>query len=468
VEDNLELDTSTVPAGGTRGSLDRDAVSAIYWVFPKLKRPIPLIESRMFVGRGENCQIQLEGRSVSRRHVEIYRQGPIFALRDLSSTNGTCLNGQRVQHSAVSHGDVLRVGDHVGIVGTVPTRADSVDFSELAPGLFGSGRLAKPLDVARRAATSGLSVVLLGETGVGKELVAQAIHAWSGRPGPCCAVNCATLPTESAERELFGDPEAGAEPTVGAHLGYFRQADRGTLLLDEVSELPIGVQAKLLRVLEEGIVVPVGQSRGIPIDVRMIATSQQGLADLVAQRTFRNDFFARLSGTTISLPPLRARREDIVPLFELFFARCAGALAPPCTAEFIESLCLHAWPCNLRELKHVARQLYALHGDVSRLERSMLPEAVRGQRPVSEPPPVGASTTDRREHDLLLLVAALKRSHGNVKAASAALGFSRQRAYRIMNGRSASKLMSLETVEPSGTDGESSSHPHDATSGGPT
>lgn len=164
----LGLDDSTLRAPGMRGSSERDEVAAIQWIHPVLRGPTPLSEPRVCVGRAQTCEIQFESSSVSRRHLEIYRQGPSFAVRDLGSTNGTYLNGQRVQHGALSRGDVLRVGEYVGIVGITPTRTDHVEFSALAPGHMGSGTLAMQLEMVRRAASGGLRLILTGETGVGK------------------------------------------------------------------------------------------------------------------------------------------------------------------------------------------------------------------------------------------------------------------------------------------------------------
>jgi sigma-54 dependent transcriptional regulator, acetoin dehydrogenase operon transcriptional activator AcoR len=436
------VDNTTIPGGGARGDSKPDEVAAIHWVHPKPRRPYPLLETRIVVGRGASCQVQFEGSSVSRRHCEVYRQGPIYAIHDLSSTNGTYLNGQLIKHAAIARGDVVRMGEYVGVIGTIPARGDCVEFSELQPGFLGGASLAKQLDAVRRVAMSKLPIMLIGETGVGKEHVVRAIHGWTARTGDLCVVNCVSLRADQAERELFGSFETASGNDTNQHLGYFQRAQAGTLFFDEVGELALPVQAQLRRVLEDGMFTAPGQSHGVPVDVQIVATSQRDLSELTARGEFRNDLYARLSGASITLPPLRERREDIAPTFVHFLAHYASSKPPTCSAELVEALCLYSWPRNVHELKNLARQLVALHGDAGVLECSFLPTSIRGQRSASEPAPIGLSAANRREHDLQLLIAALRRTEGNVKAAAASLGFSRQRAYRLMNGRDVDELLS--------------------------
>jgi DNA-binding NtrC family response regulator len=163
---------------------------------------------------------------------------------------------------------------------------------------------------------------------------------------------------------------------------------------------------------------------------------------------------------------LRERREDIAPMFAHFLNQYAKRQPPDVSVEFMESLCLYSWPRNVRELERLARQLLALHGEATLLRREVLPTVIRGEQNLSEPVPASRSSTERREHDFQLLVAALKRTKGNVKAAAATLGFSRQRAYRLMSGRSASELPSSETAQVDSNGSSEQSLPSEEALGG--
>ena len=184
--------------------------------------------------------------------------------------------------------------------------ASPAPFEEIGPGLWGGGALQAALAPLRQAAASDLPIVLEGETGCGKEVVTRTLHRWSGRSGPLVAVNCAALPEGLAEGELFGYRRGAFTGAERASVGYFRGADAGTLLLDEVSDLPLVLQAKLLRVLEERAVQPLGETRPVPIDVRVVVAGQQPLMEVMRAGRFRADLLARLDGLTVRLPPLRA------------------------------------------------------------------------------------------------------------------------------------------------------------------
>jgi transcriptional regulator with PAS, ATPase and Fis domain len=193
----------------------------------------------------------------------------------------------------------------------------------------------------QRAATSDLPVILEGETGTGKEVVTRCLHQWSVRSGPLVAVNCAALPEALAEGELFGYRRGAFTGADKPSQGFFRSAEGGTLLLDEVTDLPLPLQAKLLRVLEEHEVQPLGEPRPIPIDVRVVVAGQQSLLEASRQGRFRPDLLARLDGVTVHLPPLRSRREDVPPLFSRFLTELGQGCVPSVEVDFVERLCLH-------------------------------------------------------------------------------------------------------------------------------
>jgi DNA-binding NtrC family response regulator len=333
-------------------------------------------------------------------------------------------------------------------------------FEEIAPGLWGGAILQESLTPLRRAAPSDLPVIIEGETGTGKEVVARSIHKWSGRAGPFVGVNCAALPEALAEGELFGYRRGAFSGADKASPGFFRSADGGTLLLDEVTDLPLSLQAKLLRVLEEREVQPLGEARPVPIDVRVVVAGQVSLLEASRQGRFRPDLLARLDGVTVKLPPLRSRREDVPPLFSHFLTELGQGRAPAVEGDLVERLCLHDWPFNVRELLLLARRLVVLHGGDSTLRASHLPERIgdpsASRAPVesaaaksatSGPRAAAVSPGPAEPVELPALVAALRASGGNVARAAAMLGVTRQRAYRLMDGK-AIDLEALRNPEP--------------------
>jgi two-component system, response regulator FlrC len=313
------------------------------------------------------------------------------------------------------------------------------EVEEIAPGLWGGAAMRAALAPLHGVASSDLPIVLEGETGTGKEVVAGALHRWSGRGGPLVAVNCAALPEALAEGELFGYRRGAFTGADRASPGFFRAADGGTLLLDEISDLPLGLQAKLLRVLEEREVQPLGEARPVPIDVRVVVAGQQSLMDSARAGRFRADLLARLDGLTVRLPPLRQRREDVLPLFSRLLDGAARGQVPALESDFAERLCVHDWPFNVRELVLLVRRIVALHGTETTLRAHHLPERI-GQEATGSPPagaaaPATAAAVSAEPVQLPALLVALRASGGNVARAAAILGISRQRAYRLMEGQ---------------------------------
>jgi transcriptional regulator with PAS, ATPase and Fis domain len=276
-----------------------------------------------------------------------------------------------------------------------------------------------------------------GETGTGKEGAARAIHAWSKRKGPFVAVNCAALPVDLVEAELFGYRQGAFTGAKQASPGFFRAANRGTLFLDEILELPKAAQAKLLRALEQREVVSLGNPTPIATDVRVIAATQEPLSATVADKRFRDDLHARLDGLTVILPPLRARREDIVPLFTELLKQEAGGCGPDLDVKLVEALVIHDWPHNVRELVQLSRTMISIHGTERVLKKAHLPERVLAQpskpRAVAVVPPASRprhrSTDDAAQ--FAALVAALK-ENPSVQLAAEAMGITPSRAYRLL------------------------------------
>jgi DNA-binding NtrC family response regulator len=409
---------------------------AIQWIVnSKLAGIAPLRAGRLRVGRGDDCHLRLEHASVSREHAELYRQGPIFALRDLQSTNGTWVNGVRVEHTAIAEGDVLRFGDCLGIVLGLEPDSATREFGSLAPGLWGGASLASAVANAKAAAQSDLPIVLVGETGVGKERIARALHHWSGRSGRFHAVNCSTVPVALAEAELFGHQRGAFTGADTSRSGHFQAGNGGTLFLDEISELSLDVQAKLLRAVEEREVIPLGTAAALRVDVRIIGAAHQHLDALVEQQKFRADLCARLAGFIVEVPPLRRRREEIPGLCLKLLEKHASGPAPRVAPALLEWLCLREWPGNVRELELMLRKLLALHGGESVLRLSFAQELAKTSftTAAGATPSAKSGFRDRRESDLHRLRQALTRTNGNLTAAAGAIGISRRRAYRLLD-----------------------------------
>ena len=365
-------DQTTHPEDNTGCANLSQGRPALCWLYPEVKWTF-LTDTPRTLGRSEECATVLEGGEASRLHAEVWREGPIATLRDLSSRNGVFVNGKRTQLAPLRPGDVVRIGEWVALFDYLESEEAPSGFQAIAPEWYGGGALAAVADKARRAAVSDLPIVVLGETGTGKEGICRAIHDWSGRPGPFNAVNCAALPAELAEAELFGYRKGAFTGAERAGLGQFRAAHQGTLLLDEVTDLPLGVQAKLLRVLEERVVRPIGETQAIPIDVRVVAATQHSLDQAVAERRFRPDLLSRLDGCTLKLPPLRERRADIPLLFQQLIRDRSGGGLPDISARMVEQLLLYDWPLNVRELVFLVRRLLALHGHEPTWKQSHLP-----------------------------------------------------------------------------------------------
>jgi len=294
----------------------------------------------------------LDDREVSRLHAVVEPAGDgTWRIVDRKSRNGTYVNGARVDQAALSHGSIIRVGKTILIYLDQEVGEDLSSVPD-TPRLFGRSEPMRRLraDLGMVAAKT-IPVLILGETGVGKELVAEEIHRLSGRPGPFIAVNCAALPEALAESELFGHVAGAFTGAAKRSEGLFVAAERGTLFLDEIGETPATIQAKLLRALAKSEIRAVGAADVITVDVRIIAATNRDLAAEIADDGFRADLFSRLSGWTQRIPPLRERKDDILPLAGLFLGRVAPGIGISTNAA--EALLLYPWPFNVRELEQV-------------------------------------------------------------------------------------------------------------------
>jgi len=283
-------------------------------------------------------------------------------LRDLSK-NGSVLNGQSVHKNEVDHpledGSILRFGNTICMIRFEPVRPDDHKI----PSLIGVSLAIRALryNIARAAKEDRVSILLRGETGTGKEVVAKAIHLLSPRhKGPFVAVNCAAIPESLAPSEFFGNTRH-AFTGANDRLGCFRAADTGSLFLDEIGDMDPKLQPQLFRALAEREVVPVGAERSIASDFRLIAATNQPLWQEGQRSDFRKELFGRIAQFQIEIPPLRSRKEDIVPLLLHFYPEASDLL----TAEFVCALLSHDWPLNVRQLLNVSQQLRIEHSTVN-------------------------------------------------------------------------------------------------------
>ncbi|MBX3261878.1 MAG: sigma 54-interacting transcriptional regulator [Labilithrix sp.] len=336
----------------------------------------------LVVGRSDECDVTVDDASVSRRHARIDVAGERITIEDLGSANGTRL---RRRKSAVETAEVTEVRlergaaaelalDEPVLLGsvTVLVRAEPEDV-EPAPAsahvdgvVIAAPETKRVFDLAERIAKGPLNVLLTGETGVGKEVVAAFIHRRSPRAhGPLVEVNCAALTETLAESELFGHVKGAFTGAAAAKEGFFEAADGGTLFLDEIGELAPALQAKLLRVLETKKVLRVGATTPVAVDVRVIAATHRDLVSEVKRGAFRQDLYFRLNGMTVVVPPLRERRGDVRELAQLFAARTArimGLGEPSLEPAAVARLEAHGWPGNVRELRNVVDRAVTLAG----------------------------------------------------------------------------------------------------------
>jgi DNA-binding NtrC family response regulator len=299
--------------------------------------------------------------------------------------------------------------------------------------VFAGETMRRVMAQVERVASSESRVCILGETGTGKELVARAIHQGSPRrDGPFVTLNCAAVPAELIESELFGHEKGAFTGAAARHLGKFELAHRGTLFLDEIGDMPLPMQAKLLRVLEEGELERVGGDRPVQVDVRVLVATHHNLAELVQKGAFRQDLYHRIFVFPLQLPPLRQRREDIPTLVEHFARQVAGqnGWKPAAfTSEALEELQAYPWPGNVRELRNVVERLLLLAGD--RVDRDAVHLALPPAGGLT-PPAAGSGTLAERveafERESLLTE--LRRHNYHMTDTAKALGLERSHLYK--------------------------------------
>jgi hypothetical protein len=387
--------------------------------------------------------VSIPGLSMGSLHARLLRTSQGWTLEDAGSSNGSYVNGSRVERAVIRDRDVIELGhtlfsireDLPAPLGTpeiFDMRETSPTHSSLATLLPGLG-----VDFATLAqfADSPLVLLLLGETGTGKEVVARAMHALSRRTGPFVAVNCGALPSNLVEGQLFGHARGAFSGAFREERGALRAADGGTLLLDEVGDLPPLAQPALLRFLQEGEVTPVGSARACRVDARVIAATHRPLRQLAAEGRFRADLLARLTGFTSVLPPLRDRPEDLGNLFATLLARHAGSANITISPAAGVRLIRHGWPANIRELEQAIVRGLMLAKDGMIRQRDLFQDLDFGQRSLGSIPaphhlarPISGADSKLR-HELML---ELERRGGNITDVAQTFGKARTQIYRWM------------------------------------
>jgi transcriptional regulator with GAF, ATPase, and Fis domain len=397
---------------------------------------------------GHAFKLTVPDRWMSSSHAVLRRDLGQWVLEDAKSKNGTLVNGGRHERAVLADGDLVELGHTFFIFRqAIDTEegAASLEVGELRSAAPGLATLVPSLATEFRnleaIAPSSVSVVVHGETGTGKELVAQAIHKLSHRTGTFVAVNCAALTQTLVESELFGYRKGAFSGATEDRIGLIRSADRGTLFLDEIGDLPASAQAVFLRVLQESEVLPVGGTHPVKVDLRVLAATHRDLPELVEANQFRADLLARISGLTLTLPPLRARREDLGLLAGMLLRRHVAKRGEPIhfSSDAARAMLLYRWPLNIRELEKclTAAVVLARGGPVELIH---FPRPV--QAALEEPKSKDAPQTDgadenlegplsdedqRRREEILGL---LSEHGGNVTAVARVLGKARFQVQR--------------------------------------
>jgi transcriptional regulator with GAF, ATPase, and Fis domain len=452
----LQLDESgVVPSAAGRAS----------WLFLLLHRDRLLAPSARFrldeanvvtIGRGAErgtkrdkgrLEIAIDDPWTSTQHVRLVREGCQFALEDAGSRNGTSKNGALLtSRSTLDDGDVIELGRTFFLYRESLSLDPAGDLDETRLVDRGEGvRTLSPvygceLERLARLARSTVSIVALGESGVGKEVLSRAVHALSGRRGPFLAVNCSSLPDSLLQSELFGHKKGAFSGALEDRPGLVRSANGGTLLLDEIGDLgPLG-QGALLRVLQEGEVTPVGDTRPHKVDVRILSATHRDLGALTASGAFRGDLLARLSGFVFRMPSLRDRREDLGVLIRALLPRVAkNPSAVSLSQEAARALLAYDWPLNVRELEKCLAAAVAQSND-GKIQVDHLPPTLCSPRVAESPASASerspsvrprAEATEGKDVERRARIVTLLEEHaGNVSAVAREMNAARAQIHR--------------------------------------
>jgi DNA-binding NtrC family response regulator len=404
---------------------------------PDQGQSLELVSGSYVVGKGSTCSFRLTDPQVSRRHLEVQVTEGGLVLRDLGSKNGCFLAGVRFTEVVVGMGAVIRVGatelkfvSPEGASALPPSQATS--FGRL---IGKSLRMREVYGLLERIAPTQVPVLISGETGTGKELCAEALHQASKvQSGPFVVCDIAGLPRTLIESELFGHVRGAFTGADRDREGAFVRANRGTIFIDEIGELEIGIQPRLLRVLEQRQVKPVGASGYQKVDIRIISATNRDLKAECAAARFREDLFHRLSVVQVVMPPLRERKEDIPDLVASWLPKDVTA-----TAETLGLLMEHDWPGNARELRNVVERGLSLLAGATELTPAYLGLSTTSSSSGAATAPATASGDYKQAKENLIATwersfvqGLLKKTGGNISAAAREGGLDRAYLHRLM------------------------------------
>jgi Nif-specific regulatory protein len=412
--------------GGTAQRIDDAAADARFYT--EIDRQTGLTTRNMLVAPLTGRRGAIGVMQIVNRRGGAFTDDDLDLLIGLAGSVGVAIENAQLWAEQKASADRLRA--EVGVLRR--DRARRERFGDMI------GATPAMLDVFRlmeSAAASPIAVLVQGETGTGKELVARGIHEASARgSGPFVAVNCAALPEALLESELFGHRKGAFTGAQHDQRGFFEAASGGTIFLDEIAEMPLAMQAKLLRVLQEGEVTPVGDRQPRKVDVRVVSATNRDVLVEIGERRFRDDLYYRLGAFPIHLPPLRERREDVPLLAERFLAVAAARAGKPVTGfvpAAMDVLLGFAWPGNVRELANEIERAVALTGAGEKIGPDQLSAKLKAHGAAAPGAPAGASrtTSDLREartaFEVDFIAKVLRESGGNVSQAARALGISR-------------------------------------------
>jgi transcriptional regulator with PAS, ATPase and Fis domain len=429
-------DVPTQTVHGGPASLRVKAVTVHVTKGPDAGRVARVDQPSFVLGVGDAADFRLTDPGVSREHLRLTLGTQGVRLRDPGSKNGTFLGGARVHDLTLTSDAAVTMGGTT--IAIAIAAAEAIDLPLSVRDSFGGAIGTTPImrhlfATLEKAAASDLTILLEGESGVGKDLLARGVHDRSGRrEGPFVVADCGAIPENLIESELFGHERGAFTGADAARRGVFEEANGGTLFLDEIGELPLDMQPKLLRVLEQREVRPVGASKPRPVDVRVIAATNRRLAEAARTNEFRSDLFYRLAVVKVTVPPLRERPEDVLPIARMMLRALKHDPMADFAPDFASLLTAYTWPGNVRELRNVVERHAALGKDAGGLFGQSEAVARSADDELAMLPYHEARkiVLDRFEESYVPKL--IERADGNVSRAAELAGIARPSLYRLL------------------------------------
>jgi len=457
---------------GSRQAIDSSLVRLTAAVIegPDLGLAFPLLDEPLSIGKGEDCDVVLTDRAVSKKHLELRMDGGAVRIRDLDSTNGTFIGATRIVESLIPGGTVVKIGrTRLHLRSDESSRVLSPSTSDHFGELWGqSVAMRQVFAILERAATRDVTILLDGESGTGKESAARSVHQLSGRAsGPFVVLDCSAVSPDLIESQLFGHRRGAFTGAMQDSPGVFELASEGTLFLDELDRLPSDLQTKLLRLLDDGQITRLGEETPRTIDVRLIAACGRSPEEIVGGGEFRRELYDRLSVVRVTLPALRDRLDDLPVLVERLLPEVGGKDIAVVEGANLARLRKHSWQGNIRELRTVLERAILLAESGTR-EFDELPlrlsHVLRRNEPPSSNPGIGEvhlrlPYKEARERALnaferTYLEAALARNGANLSRTARDIGLTRHylrkllREHRLISARPAGRPPGRRTKTP--------------------